>query len=262
MNTMMKKITVASLMCLSFVASADEIVKGGNEFFDLADYQTKSVFVTFENSKVMTDYMKDRFSGLGFTVADSEEAADLSLRMMGAYIFQKPHAKKNSVDIGKVVDEGDKNVSIKRADESPTHVTNLNILQSGLNGNLSANMVLGVGIVDTVLQMVGVRSWFNKLVAGDERGFCVGTTEMCKDWKKYMQDVRLIAIASPKGAKQVQVRANAATKDEQLIPAQLFELSMQELTARLFPGQVPASNPKVDPARAEQQPVSQKQEAL
>ena len=85
------------------------------------------------------------------------------------------------------------------------------------------------------------------MIAGDERGFCLGSEETCKDWKKYLQEGRFAAFVEPKAGQKHIIRAAAATKGEQLLPDPLFREGMGELTKRLFGSQAqsePAAPPK------------------
>ena len=47
------------------------------------------------------------------------------------------------------------------------------------------------------MALTGAKGGFNKLIAGDERGWCLGTAEMCKNWTKYDQHVIVVVKLRP-----------------------------------------------------------------
>jgi hypothetical protein len=209
---------------------------------DLEPYRGHTVYIEFMSSPKLGTALRDRFSALGFTPISSASTADVSIKMLGDFRFQKPHANRQDVDLGKVVEQtpqGQTDLLNYRASVA-TRTPGME-LGPLLNNNLSSGMVLGTGIVDSILRLSGVHDWFNKLVAGDERGFCLGTHEMCKDWKKYTQEMRLAAVVTFKNGEKHNILAMAAAKDEQLLPGPLFHASMGELTQRIFPSAVSAN---------------------
>ena len=226
----MKTIIAISALVAASGVYATEIKSGGSETFNLLEQKQKTLHIEFDSSAKMTALLKQQMKDYGFTVVDSEDAADIKVKMMGVFTFQKPHAKKMVVNFGKVIESTDGSLLASKDAES-LRVASINL--NTFDPNLSLGVALGGGIVDTVLTMVSVKSWFNKLIAGDERGFCVGTQEMCKDWKKYTQEVRMAAVVSPRNGGEKIVRSYAATKEEQLQPNELYQLSMLELSERL-----------------------------
>lgn len=246
-----------TIFCLSIAlctfAHADISTTGENSV-NLNQYKSQPVYIEFESSQKLTTTIKHQFETLGFKVVDDKNSAGVVLRFMCVYAFKKPHAKEQHVDFGKVVDQTEGDL-IADADKRSTRGIGVELapLVQGLQGNLSTGMVFGAGIVDSVMRMAGARSWFNKLVSGDERGVCLGSAETCKDWKKYDQQMRLGVFVEPAAGKQVLVKAGARTLDEQLQPEPLFQHGMQELTKRLFPesgaGMDPAAAPGETPAR-------------
>ena len=226
----MKFAILTAALLAAFTVNAGEIENGGSESYNLEGQKDKKIYLTFDNSPRLTEILRDQLKSNGFRMVDTEDSADVTVRMMSIYVFQKPHAKKMTVDFGKVVENDDGSLLKNKNEESfRTPNINLNVLQP----NISMGVALGAGVVETVLQVAGVKSWFNKLLSGDERGWCLGTTEQCKDWKKYVQEVRMGAIVSPKAGGEVIVRSYAKTLDEQLVPGDLFQASFLEMSNRL-----------------------------
>jgi hypothetical protein len=98
-------------------------------------------------------------------------------------------------------------------------------------------MLFGVGLLDGLGALTGAKGAFNKFIAGDERGWCLGTAEMCKNWKKYDQHVIVAVKIRPTVGTPETVQSDAATKDEQLLPDPLFQAAMAAMTTRLFAAQ-------------------------
>ena len=127
------------------------------------------------------------------------------------------------------------NLADKAEEATRTTSTDLGLMAQGLTGSLSSGMLLGAGLLDSVMALTGAKGGFNKLIAGDERGWCLGTAEMCKNWKKYDQHVIVVVKMRPVVGKPAILRSDAATKDEGLLPEPLFQAAMAALTSRLFP---------------------------
>lgn len=236
----MKKLMILAAICGSMSAVAADIKTSGTGSLDLDAYRGRSLYVEFQSSPKLTTEMRQRFEALGYSIAATAGEADVSIKVVAAFSFERPRAKAQQIDFGKVVEQANSDaVNQKAAEATRAPGVELAPLVQGLRGNLSASMVLGVGLVDSILSMSGARGWFNKLVSGDERGVCLGTDEMCKDWKKYVQQMRLTALVAAKAGDKSIVRAEATAKDEELLPDPLFRDGMGELTGRLFP---PAAN--------------------
>ena len=239
----MKKLMILAAICGSMSAVAADIKTSGSGSLDLDAYRGRSLYVEFQSSPKLTTEMRQRFEALGYSMAASVGDADVSIKVVASFSFKRPHAKSQQIDFGKVVEQVNPDVVNQKAAEA-TRAPGVELapLVQGLRGNLSANMVLGVGLVDSILSMSGARGWFNKLVSGDERGVCLGTDEMCKDWKKYVQQMRLTALVAPKAGNKSVIRAEATAKDEELLPDPLFRDGMGELMTRLFPAAATSQN--------------------
>lgn len=222
---------VALLAGLAWVlsASAAEVTVGGSESFDLVSKKAEPIYLTFEYSPTVTAQLKKELIDAGYNIVDDEDQAAFTVRMMGAYVFQRTRAKEMFADMGKVLESGDKALPTESDVSREPGIR----LQPEAIGPMPFKVWLAQGILRDVLLAAGVNSWFNKLLVGDERGLCVGTQEMCKDWKKFAQETRLQTIISPKTGGEKIVRSFARAKDEQLLPAELFQASLKEMASRL-----------------------------
>ena len=225
----------------------------------------KKVHIEFVSSEKLSTQLHEEFERRGFTVVQNSQDAEVSLQFAAGYTFQRPHARKMLVDFGRVAQEGPEAAAATLADktEKSTRSSSFNagLVTQGLVGGLSSGMMLGAGLVDTIMSMSGFKGWANRAIAGDERGWCLGTAEMCKDWKKYDQQLRLrveVRSAAASDGKPLELRSDAAAKEEQLVPEPMFRAAMDDMTERLFGagkvavGQQPAERQKLAQDKAGQ----------
>ena len=238
-------------------------ISGSGEASELTG---KKVHIEFVSSEKLSIQLREEFERRGFTVVQNPQDAEVSLQFAAGYTFQRPHARKMLVDFGRVAQENPDTAAATLADkaEKSTRGSSFNagLVTQGLVGGLSSGMMLGAGLVDTIMSMSGFKGWANRAIAGDERGWCLGTAEMCKDWKKYDQQLRLrVEVRTPAASdpKPIELRSDAAAKEEQLVPEPMFRAAMDDMTVRLFgagkvaTGQQPAEPSKVAQDKAGQQ---------
>jgi hypothetical protein len=134
-------------------------------------------------------------------VVPTAQEADVSIEFTAGFTFQLPRAREVAVDLGRMAEESaTKNAGnlVDKAEKATrTTSTDLGLMAQGLTGSLSTGMLLGAGLLDSVMALTGAKGGFNKLIAGDERGWCLGTAEMCKNWKKYDQHVIVVVKLRP-----------------------------------------------------------------
>ena len=225
----MKAVVLLIGLASVFSAIAADVTVGGSESFDLTSKKNEPIYLIFEYSPAVTAQLQKELKDTGFKIVDDEDQAVITVRMMGVYVFQRPHAKQMSADMGKVLESSDK------ALPSESDVPRQRGIPLGPEtfAPMPWKVWIAQDLISEVLVAAGVKNWFNKLVVGDERGLCLGTQEMCKDWNKFTQETRLQAIVSPKAGGEKIVRSFAQAKDEQLLPADLFQASLKEMGIRL-----------------------------
>ncbi len=191
------------------------------------------VYFEFENSPTLTENVKKDFSRLGLSLASSKEEAHVAIKMAAVFSFDKTKTKGQKVDFGLIVEDSRQQVIDKAVDASgraPGY--EVGPLLQQLRGNLSVSMVFGAGLLDSVMSLSGGRAWFNKMVSGDSRGFCLFN---CADWNLFFQNVTVATVVTDKSGKQTVLKAEASMKDERLMPEPLFRTAMREATEQLFP---------------------------
>jgi hypothetical protein len=214
------------------------LATGGTDGADGSKAQKKKVFVEFTYSERLTAQLREGFAARGFEVVPTAQEADVAVEFTAGFKFQLPRAREVVVDVGRMAEESAAKTNDSLADKAEkatrTTSTDVGLIAQGLTGSLTPTMLLGVGLLDTLGALTGAKGAFNKLIAGDERGWCLGTAEMCKNWKKYDQHVIVAVKIRPAVGTPEILRSDAATKDEQLLPDPLFQAAMSALTPRLF----------------------------
>jgi hypothetical protein len=201
----------------------------------------KKVFVEFTSSERLTAQLREGFAVRGFEVVPTAQEADVAVEFTAGFKFQLPGAREVVVDVGRMAEESAAKTTDSLADKAEkatrTTSTDVGLIAQGLTGSLTTGMLLGVGLLDSLGALTGAKGAFNKAITGDERGWCLGTAEMCKNWKKYDQHVIVAVKIRPVVGKPTIFRSDAATKDEQLLPDPLFQAAMAAMTTRLFAAQ-------------------------
>jgi hypothetical protein len=214
------------------------LATGGTDGADGSKAQKKKVFVEFTSSERLTAQLREGFAARGFEVVPTAQEADVAVEFTAGFKFQLPRAREVVVDVGRMAEESAAKTNDSLADKAEkatrTTSTDVGLIAQGLTGSLTPTMLLGVGLLDSLGALTGAKGAFNKLIAGDERGWCLGTAEMCKNWKKYDQHVIVAVKIRPAVGTPEILRSDAATKDEQLLPDPLFQAAMSALTPRLF----------------------------
>jgi hypothetical protein len=198
----------------------------------------KKVFVEFTSSERLTAQLREGFADRGFEVVPTAQEADVAVEFTAGFKFQLPRAREVVVDVGRMAEDSAAKSTESLADKAEkatrTTSTDVGLIAQGLTGSLTPTMLFGVGLLDGLGALTGAKGAFNKFIAGDERGWCLGTAEMCKNWKKYDQHVIVAVKIRPTVGTPETVQSDAATKDEQLLPDPLFQAAMAALTTRLF----------------------------
>ena len=214
------------------------LATGGTDGADGSKAQKKKVFVEFTSSERLTAQLREGFAARGFEVVPTAQEADVAVEFTAGFKFQLPRAREVVVDVGRMAEESAAKTNDSLADKAEkatrTTSTDVGLIAQGLTGSLTPTMLLGVGLLDSLGALTGAKGAFNKLIAGDERGWCLGTAEMCKNWKKYDQHVIVAVKIRPAVGTPEILRSDAATKDEQLLPDPLFQAAMAAMTTRLF----------------------------
>jgi len=214
------------------------LATGGTSGTDGSLAPKKKVFVEFTSSERLTAQLREGFAARGFEVVPTAQEADVAVEFTAGFKFQLPRAREVVVDVGRMAEDSAAKTTDSLADKAEkatrTTSTDVGLIAQGLTGSLTPTMLLGVGLLDSLGALTGAKGAFNKLISGDERGWCLGTAEMCKNWKKYDQHVIVAVKIRPTVGTPETVQSDAATKDEQLLPDPLFQAAMAAMTTRLF----------------------------
>jgi hypothetical protein len=196
-----------------------------------------TVYTEFASSPKLTLLLREEFARRGYRLAETKAEAAVVVELAATYGFQRTKERAVRVDFGQVFEGAAKEKSLQaQAGTGELARMNLNeALVSGINAGLfSAGLInatgLGTGLLDAIGNVTGVKAGFNRLVAGDARGFClIG----CANWNKFVQTLAVGGMVSRQGATDRLV-VEAKVIDERLYPDAMFDRASRELLQGLF----------------------------
>lgn len=211
-------------------------VNGGAAMPPVAD--AGAVYAEFASSPKLSVLLREEFARRGYRLAETKNDAVVVVELAATYGFQRTRERAVRVDFGQVFEGAAKEKSLQ-AQAGTGELARMNLgeaaLVSGINAGLfSAGLInatgLGTGLLDAISNATGIKAGFNRLVAGDARGFClIG----CANWNKYVQTLAVGGTVSRQGeAERLVVEAKVI--DEKLYPDAMFDKASRELVRRMF----------------------------
>ncbi len=196
------------------------------------------VYAEFASSPKLTALLREEFARRGYRLAETKAEAAVVVELAATYGFQRTKERAVRVDFGQVFEGAAKEKSLQ-AQAGTGELARMSVgeaaLVSGINAGLfSAGLInatgLGTGLLDAISNATEIKAGFNRLVAGDARGFClIG----CANWNKYVQTLAVGGTVSREGeAERLVVEAKVI--DEKLYPDAMFDRASRELMRRLF----------------------------
>ena len=131
-----------------------------------APQHDKKLFITFDKSEFFTKWMQRKLSERGYAVVPEKAEADIHINFTGMF---KLKGKDLSTDVLKFSELD----AIAYKSEGETEVT-ASLFYAG-----ATTAALGVSVIPITEfgiwlgQVSGVASFFNKMITGDPRGFCM-----------------------------------------------------------------------------------------
>lgn len=196
------------------------------------------VYAEFASSPKLTALLREEFARRGYRLAETKNDAAVVVELAATYGFQRTKERAVRVDFGQVFEGAAKEQSLQ-AQAGTGELARMSAgeaaLVSGINAGLfSVGLInatgLGTGLLDAISNATGIKAGFNRLVAGDARGFClIG----CANWNKYVQTLAVGGTVSRQGAADRLV-VEAKVIDEKLYPDAMFDRASRELMRGLF----------------------------
>jgi hypothetical protein len=197
-----------------------------------------AVYAEFASSPKLTALLREEFTRRGYRLTETKAEAAVVVELAATYGFQRTKERAVRVDFGQVFEGAAKEKSLQ-AQAGTGELARMSAgeaaLVSGINAGLfSAGLInatgLGTGLLDAISNATGIKAGFNRLVAGDARGFClIG----CANWNKYVQTLAVGGTVSRQGeAERLVVEAKVI--DEKLYPDAMFDRAIGELSRQVF----------------------------
>lgn len=185
-----------------------------------------SVKVDFkDNPDVAAQFERD-FAEKGYSTAVDAASADVVISIDSGYSFQKPHARRHAMSLGKLLAHKDIKPHLDDAAEKSTRTTSLTLQ----NFSMTPGAFLGTSIFQAIGEVSGLRGGFNRALVGDERGICLTS---CDQWHTYDQRLVLKATVTPRGSTASDVTTTSTVMHERLVPIEMYLDARTKLLAAL-----------------------------
>lgn len=129
----------------------------------------KKLYIELKESPKGQQYFRSQFAARGFTVVDTIEDADVRFGILGAFIV----SGKGKQEIrGKLAELTEKALQIPTPDSPDYRHQNIDLAQIGVltayRGSISVS-----DLFIWMSQKTGIAGWFNEMITGDPRGWCL-----------------------------------------------------------------------------------------
>ncbi len=183
----------------------------------------KKLFITFDKSQAFAKLMQEKLAERGYAVVQEKSGADLTINFSGMF---KLNGKNISTDALKFAELD----SIAYKSEGETKVT-ASLLHAGATaGALGLSIIPITELGVWLSQVTGVSGFFNKMITGDPRGFCMH--ENCE--KIEQRAIVTVNTTNPDGSNGHIGMKLAVSFDEKIVIDQVIERVLAE-TLEYFP---------------------------
>lgn len=194
-----------------------------------------TVFVEVKDNPELTQGLKQDLLKYGYLISEDKSAAFRSIDITIGFGFAKQLMKQETVNLGKLMHEGlDKEISQKAGSANLQNdlVINASTVAASFFDPGNYKVYMGLDVLSAVAEVGGVRSAFNKAIAGDARGFCLAN---CDKWNHYNQQVTINAVIRDTGRTGASVvRVSTKQSAEALEPIKLYQLALPEFKKQLL----------------------------
>jgi hypothetical protein len=150
-----------------------------------ADIANKKIFIEVEKSPKATMIVRQALQSHGYTVVESQNEAEAKFTVIGTFSVSRLMEKPKNGKLGDLLEASIDEASLNEAklqDHFGEAVVS-SAVRSIVNTDFTKFWSI-TSMAEWVSTVTGVRGWFNKMVAGDPRGFC-----MNKDCDKFFSSV-------------------------------------------------------------------------
>lgn len=194
-----------------------------------------AVFVEVKDNPELTQGLKQDLLNYGYLVTEDSSTALRTINITVGFGFAKQLMKQETVNLGKFMHEGlAKELSQKSGSATLQNnlVINASTVAASFFDPANYKIYMGLDVLSAVAEVGGVRSAFNKAIAGDARGFCLAN---CDKWNHYNQQVTINAVIRDVGRTGASVvRVSTKQSEEVLEPIKLYQLALPEFKKQLL----------------------------
>lgn len=202
----------------------------------LALREAGPVWVEFRNSPLLSQAVADDLRARGFPIAASREEARSTLSLQ-VRVQLDGSVGRSYMDLGETFEKiAASDASVAEAIRRPAGAQQVD----GLRDAALVQAWYGVGLFDKFLRnyfsvaalsdVVGARAGFNRLIAGDPRGFCLTN---CEHWRHIHHRTLIFAKLSTDG-RELNARAESKIWMKTVDPQPAFDFTFEHLVQSKF----------------------------
>jgi len=190
------------------------------------DIKTAPVFVSFEGSAAMTNYLRDAFAKNGFVMTPERADARYSL-LVGGHFTSKGKINIPRAELGPIFDRAEaaldeRDYTRKSFGESITTPAFM-----GRTGDIFGpgyKNIVGFTLFGALSDAAGISGRFNQLVVGDPRGLCISD---CEDRDFNRQHARVEALLFEGEMQLARFGRAAEAYQPNFIPQELIHMALE-----------------------------------
>lgn len=190
------------------------------------EIQTSPVFVSFENSATMTQYLKDAFSKRGFQIVESRDQARYALLVSGNF-QSKGKINISPIELGPIFDRADAALEARdyrRGTTGEALTTTATFAQSAEMFGTGYKNIMGLTIFGAISDATGISGRFNQMLVGDPRGICI---QDCADREFSRQRARVEAYLFEGDIQLSRFGRAAEAYQPAFIPQELIHMALE-----------------------------------
>mgnify|MGYP001277054804 CR=1 FL=1 len=202
------------------------------------DIRSVPLFVSFEGSSSMTNYLREAFSKRGFLITNEKADARYSIQVNG-HFTSKGKINVPPTALGPIFDSADAAVAARDYRTKTTGqalTTTAAFVQSAEMFGTGYMNIMGHSILDAISDATGISGRFNQLVAGDPRGVCFTN---CEDWDFSRQHARVEAYLFEGDAQLARFGRAAETYQPTFVPQHLIIMALDGTVNAVLEGAKP-----------------------
>ncbi len=190
------------------------------------DIQSAPLFVSFEGSSSMTNYLREAFTKQGYVMTSERGEARYALLVNG-HFSSKGKINIPPADLGPIFDRADAALS-SRDYRTGTFVEGMTtpafFAQSGQTFSSGYANIMGLTLFGAISDAAGISGRFNQMVVGDPRGLCISN---CEDRDFNRQHARVEAALFEGETQLARFGRAAEAYQPNFVPQNLIHMALE-----------------------------------